>query len=170
MTRTEQIAVANSTNRTRGAVGKNAVVPRVVRDLIPQGHIVLDFGSGREAQHAVALRADGWKLVDAWEFGANHNENHVSTLDHRERYYDCIYASNVLNVQSDAFMLKDTLETIGNLMHHAGSFICNYPQSPRKSDLSTGDVQGILEFLFNRVDRVKGTSGPVWVCKGYRGF
>ena len=167
-----QTAVANATSRNRGAVGANALVPRKVRELIPKGHLVLDFGAGKHAAHAQALRADGWRLVDAHEFGDNVDpELHLGYygMEGKAGHYDCVYASNVLNVQGDRAMMLETLHQVAYFMHHRAVFICNYPASPRKSTMKAGEVIHLLESIFQDVDVVGGNQAPVFVCKGKRG-
>lgn len=168
MATSEQIAVANATSRARGAVGKNAIVPRLVRELIPKDRIIMDFGAGSEAVHARSLRADGWQGVDAYEFGANRNSHHITDDDAArvDHMYDCVYASNVLNVQSDRDMMRETVEQVAYFMHWGGMFIANYPASPRKSDLSPAEVADVLREFFQCVTRCRDTTTPVFICEG----
>ena len=173
----EQIAVANRTSRNMGAVGAKALVPRYVRrwfgDL--QGVTVLDFGAGKHAAHALAMRhaygcekgVHGW-TVDAYEFGANVVEGvHLTEPEARAKvgFYSVVYASNVLNVQGSYSMLGETVRRAREFMRWQGRFICNYPASPRKSDMTAADVEAVLELYFTTVCRVGGTnSAPVWSC------
>lgn len=169
----EQIAVANATSRNAGAVGARAVVPRYVRDTF--GDLtdlrVLDFGAGKAAAHAEAMRAAygcvyGW-TVDAVEFGANVNDRHLTGPEMAKwrGSYGVVYASNVLNVQSSYAMLGETIRDVRSFMTWGGRFVCNYPASPRKSELSAGDVLDVLRLYFASVKQVGGTkSAPVWEC------
>jgi hypothetical protein len=163
------VAVANATSRTNGAVGANAIVPRKVREYLAEfgdkkSTMILDFGSGKHAAHALALVAEGW-FVQAHEFGDNYNPSlhyqHALTSK-----YNVVYASNVLNVQSHLPMMAMTIRQIADVLDEGGVFIANYPQSPRKSSLTPADVVELLEEQFETVTRMKGTtaSAPVWLC------
>ncbi len=171
----EHVAIANATSRNRGAVGARAIVPRVVRErygaVDNDGLEVLDFGAGKDAAHARAMQAaygdvHGWQ-VRAWEFGDNVGEHHIQPEQecaHRGRYH-VVYLSNVLNVQSSWSMLHRTIREAQNFLRWTGDLVCNYPESPRKSDLTVDEVEQALRAYFASVERVAGTNrAPVWVC------
>ena len=163
------VAVANATSRTNGAVGANAIVPRKVREYLAdfsnKEGTILDFGAGKHAAHAQALRDEGYTNVTAYEFGDNVNPQ-LHDVDALERKYDVVYASNVLNVQSHLAMMAMTIRKIADAVNPMGVFIANYPQSPRKSNLTPSEVVELLEEQFETVIRMKGTtaSAPVWMC------
>ena len=162
----DDVAIANSTSRNSGAVGKNAVIPRVAREVVDgiaskrgtgKGSLkVLDFGAGKAAAHALAMRADGYD-VTAYEFGGNVGGNHDP--DAMKRQYDVVYASNVINVQNSQKMLESTLEQIAASTKPDGVAVMNLPQDPRKGawsgknadDFST--LQRELEKRFEKVER-----------------
>jgi SAM-dependent methyltransferase len=154
------------TARSKGAVGANAITPRVVLGLGRQGAWfdenakVLDFGCGKDALHVELFKSEGWncKGVD---------------LSREEKYagekFDVVYASNVLNVQASAQDLDNTLESIiGYMMPtNEATFVANYPTSPRKMGLTVADMRRVLEGKFVhvfRVDRQMAGSNAVFMC------
>jgi hypothetical protein len=164
----EDIQVANKTSRANGAVGAKAIVPRHVRGFIESFYnkettTVLDFGAGKTAAHAQALLADGW-MVTAYEFGDNidprvHNELALMQT------YDIVYASNVLNVQSNVEMARATIKQIVSVVKKSGHFFANFPSSPRKSDITSDEMADLLKEQFGAVYQVGGTkSAPLWTC------
>jgi len=165
---TQEIKIANATSRTNGAVGSNAIVPRVVRQYLSMFYRdtgwILDFGAGKHAAHALALIAEGYNVV-AHEFGDNVNPRlHASNA--LELKYDLVYASNVLNVQSTKKMLRNTLKQIAGVLNEHGAFIANYPQSPRKLDLTPNQILAELREQFKTVIKTptSSNSAPVWIC------
>jgi hypothetical protein len=157
-----QIAKANASSRSRGAVGLKALVPRYVTQIATPAHTILDFGAGKDALHTRRLTGLGLN-VEAYDFG-----NNVTPL-HNERAlqgkYDIVFASNVLNVQQDETMLRETLRQIWQVANWRAVF--NYPVSPRYSTLTVDEVEGVITEVFgNRPERVAGTKqAPVWVAK-----
>jgi hypothetical protein len=175
----EHVAIANSTSRNRGAVGARAVVPRYVRETYGDlsGLEVLDFGAGKAAAHAEAMQeaygsVHGWN-VDAFEFGDNYVPGvHLSDreADLSARRYGIVYASNVLNVQCNWSMMHTTVAAAAWFLSAFGRFVANYPESPRKSDLTPDDVEALLRQYFVSVRRVAGTKrAPVFECTNAEG-
>lgn len=167
----EHVRVANATSRNAGAVGKNALVPRIVRERYAgvEGIRVLDFGSGKANAHVCMMRqAMGlWDwTVDGWEFGDNRTDAHLQ--QHSGLYegmFDIVYLSNVLNVQATASMMFETLYNAMEFMQDEGRLVCNYPASPRKCERDADGVEHMLKSMFDHVVRVAGTkSAPVWEC------
>ena len=164
------IEVANKTSRNNGAVGANAITPRYVREIIDTEYEkedtrILDFGAGKAAAHAMAMRKDGYD-ISAFEFGDNFNPR-IHTLLALAHTYHIVYASNVLNVQSGAEMAKETIKLIADVLLDDGEFIANYPASPRKSDLTAKEMEMLLRQQFKFVERVGGSaSAPLWTCWG----
>lgn len=166
MFKQEDITVANKTSRANGAVGKNAIVPRKVREYL--GHpddypdtMILDFGAGKTAAHAQALLEDGFNVL-AHEFGDNIDPRVHCELALMNRY-DVVYASNVLNVQSGLEMVRATIKQVADVTRDDGVFFANYPSSPRKSDITPKKMVRLLLEQFSMVDRVGGTaSAPLW--------
>lgn len=165
----EEIRIANATSRSNGASARNkdgsirAIVPKYVAENARKEDMILDFGAGKSAVHTKWLREEGFN-VTAYDFGDNIVEG-LHDRDALGKQYKVIMASNVLNVQSSIIMLMETLKQIYNSLEPGGEFICNYPASPRKTDLNAEDVRTILTNIFKgRIDRVGGTSAaPLWV-------
>lgn len=156
----DEMHVANKTARAAGAVGNKAIVPRHVAS-VEDNHPdkgkrhILDFGSGDKAAHAAHLRSKGHN-VTAHEFGANQKDG-VHDKDALKRKYHHVYASNVLNVQSNKKMMGKTLDQIHKAVHPGGSFTGNFPESPRKAaDIDHEHVHNELKKRFHNVERVKG--------------
>ena len=163
-----EIKIANATSRSNGASARNkdgsvrAIVPRYVAEYINKEDSVLDFGAGKGAVHTQWLREEGFN-VTAYDFGDNvveglHDKNAL------QKQYKVIMASNVLNVSSSLNMLLETLKQINNSLEPGGEFICNYPASPRKMDVTANDLKEIIQSIFKgEIERVGGTSSaPLW--------
>lgn len=164
----QEMQIANATSRSRGAVGTNAIVPRHVRGYL-QDHcqkektMILDFGAGKEAIHAQALLREGW-MVTAYEFGKNVDPRYHNELALMQEY-DIVYASNVLNVQVSFAMARKTIDLIHSVLKEDGIFFANYPTSPRKGGITTGDMVQLLSEKFSRIVRIDGSRhAPLWVC------
>lgn len=164
----EDIVVANKTSRANGAIGKNAITPRYVREHIElffdkEDTMVLDFGAGKAAAHAQAMLADGF-MVTAYEFGENIDPRVHNELALMQTYH-IVYASNVLNVQSGFAMARATIKQVADVVKKDGKFFANFPSSPRKSDMTPKEMVQLLLEQFDTVERVGGTaSAPLWVC------
>lgn len=165
----EDIAVANKTSRANGAVGKNAITPRFVRQHVEMFYnkkdtMILDFGAGKQAVHTRAMLADGF-LVTAWEFGDNVNPQFHNECALMQKYY-IAFASNVLNVQSSVAMARATINQAAAVLYDNGKLFANYPASPRKSDITVKEMEQLLLEKFDFVTRVDGTvNAPLWMCK-----
>jgi hypothetical protein len=164
----EDIAIANATSRSSGAVGEKAVVPRVVASMVDKAQSILDFGAGKDAMHTQRLRGEGFD-VTAYEFGSNINPA-LHDANALNRDYDVVYASNVLNTQNSDAMLEATIEQINSALKEGGTAIVNLPGSPRKgaySGLSQREGANLLkqklEEIIGPVERVEGSaSQPVF--------
>ena len=152
------IKIANSTSRGRGAVGEKAIAPKIVSQIARKSDRILDFGAGKYAQHANALRRRGFN-VTAHEFGDNQNWRHDPNA--LTRRYDIVLVSNVLNVQSTIPMLRKTLAQIKNAIAPGGFAIANYPASPRKLGLSAQNMLRTLQRSFQV--RSVATDVDVWL-------
>ena len=169
-----EIKIANATSRSNGASAINkdgsirAIVPKYVAGYINKEDSLLDFGAGKSATHTRWLREQGFNVI-AYDFGENcieglHDKNAL------QKQYKVIMASNVLNVSSSLRMLLETLRQIDGSLESGGEFICNYPASPRKMELTADDLREIIQSIFKgRIERVGGTSSaPLWkVQKSY---
>jgi hypothetical protein len=155
----DQIQVANKTARNSGAVGAKAITPRHVDEVESQQgdrkRTILDFGSGPAAQHTQNLLKKGYN-VTAHEFGGNQREG-VHDPNALSKKYDHVFASNVLNTQSNKEMLGKTLDQIHSTVKPGGMFTGNFPESPRKApDITHEHIEGELKKRFHNVERVKG--------------
>lgn len=169
----EEIKVANATSRN-GIGGKTPIVPRVVKSWVDyfydkEDTMILDFGAGKKATEARKLLDEGY-LVTAYEFGDNVDKRYHNELALMQKYH-IVYASNVLNVQSDFDMMLRTLAQMKDVLLDDGELFVNYPSSPRKSGLTVKEVDMILRSVFRFVDRVNmigntpfTCSSPVWNC------
>ena len=155
----DEINVANKTARSTGAVGAKAITPRHVDEIESQQgnrhRTILDFGSGPKAAHTQHLLSKGYN-VTAHEFGGNQREG-VHDPDALNKKYDHVFASNVLNTQSNKEMLGKTLDQIHSAVKPGGMFTGNFPESPRKSpDITHEHIESELKKRFHDVERVKG--------------
>ena len=167
----EEIRVANATSRTNGASARNkdgsvrAVVPRYVSSFVSKNATILDFGAGKDAIHTKWLREQGFN-VTAYDFGDKcidgvHDKNAL------DKQYKVIMASNVINVSSSYDMLLKTLKQMYDSLEYGGTLIMNYPASPRKMNLTAGELEYIIENMFNgKIFRAGGSSfAPLWEIK-----
>jgi hypothetical protein len=160
-----------NSSRNAGAVGKDPVTLRVVKQFIRPGMKVLDFGAGQFARHANALRAQGFD-VTAHDYTIKPGIHDPKALD-RGRKYDMVYSSNVLNVQHSPSHLNRTVQTIANATHPQGTYIANFASGPhydaykglvgrQKVEL----VQNTLMKHFGEVTKLPMPHGAhVWACK-----
>lgn len=169
MNHTDYCEMVNKTWRGKGAVGRNAIVPRLVEQLANKKDKILDYGAGKIPYHARHLRKRGFKRVQAYDVGTNFTKDHVhvDTLL-KIRGYDWVYASNVLNVQPAFHNINNVIVEISMLLNFKGKFICNYPHSPRYTATSTHQVERLLQSQFEYVFKVSKLSSPVWVCTQYK--
>ena len=146
---------ANNTARSLGSIGPKARVPKFVMGTANEVKLerTLDFGAGPKALHTWALRKQ-WIECHAYEFGKNFNpEEHDPYALNRK--YNTVMMSNVLNVQSSRDMLIRTLEQGVKVVNKPGRLVCNYPKSPRKSDLKEKDLIEILLSYFEYVVEIE---------------
>lgn len=157
----EYVRSVNRTYRKTLPGGAKPVVPRVVAAVARPGDRILDFGAGTAAVQARDLRAQGF-AVTAHDIGSNVDPR-VHDPRSLSRRYDLVYASNVLNVQPDAFRLEMLLDQVAGVLAPGGRFVANYPE-PRKGGLSIPEVEAILRRRFGSAERVPREHSPVWVC------
>lgn len=158
----EAIRIANSTSRNTAAIGEKALVPRYVESIAQPNMRILDFGSGKDAAHALRLRNQGLD-VTAYEFGDNIIEG-IHDPNALQKTYDIVYASNVANVQSSPAMLKTTINQIFESTNPGGKAIINLPLDPRKFDALDAELleKTLKKQGFVNIERVGGTkSAPV---------
>ena len=142
----EEIKIANATYRSKGSSvfdkdgNIRSIVARHVAANIKKDAKILDFGCGPKFVQGKYLQNLGFD-VSGWDFGVNKPENCVDKL---RPIYDVVYASNVLNTISSMPMLIETLEQINSCLKDGGIFIANYPQSPRKMQVSATKLRNII--------------------------
>ena len=151
---------ANRSARSKGIVGKNAVVPKLVEQIFPKSFKILDYGSGPARIHQVSLQLAGFD-VDAFDFGKNWREG--MQYEVFPARYDLIYASNVMNTWSTPLMIAESLEQIKNGLKDIGIFLANYPKSPRYMKDNTDT--DMTEILWNFFTEVRILPKNVYYCK-----
>lgn len=161
-----EVLIANATYRSKGSSvydkygNIRSIVARFVASNVDKSKKILDFGCGTEFIQGHYLRNLGFD-VDAWDFGTNKPKECVEQLD---PIYDVVYASNVLNVISSYSMLQETLTQIKRCLKRDGMFIANYPQSPRKLNMTVKELEQIISIIFdNDAQKVQGVSCPMWI-------
>jgi hypothetical protein len=152
----------NKTSRHAGAVGGNPVVPRVVRKISSFNDLILDFGAGKTARHALSLQNDGYNVI-AYDFGQNFDPT-IHNKDALKYKYDIVYASNVINVQPRFEHIGALLDLWRDLLRVGGKLVVNYPSSPRGTSATPTEIEILLRYRFSRVERITGFSSPVWIC------
>lgn len=161
-----EIELMNKTARSKGAVGVNAVVPRVVKFKAESWMYILDYGSGPEAIHTKELRKKGFNVV-AWDIGKNNIDSiHPSKLSPSVKF-DIVFASNVLNIQ-EGYHVNNVIKEVRALLVYGGKAVFNYPQSPRYSQYNIRHIKGMLIREFTMVEQVLSLHclpiTPVFVC------
>ena len=161
----EEIRIANKTARSAGAVGKNALLPRIIIGKMPyRGAKILDFGSGPQIVQTINLREEGYN-VDAYEFGSNCHSEHITRTPDKIGSYDIVMASNVINTLASVEAVKETLHQINWFLGTKGVALINYPTSPRKcKDLDLKEMLKLMtqEFTSVMVENHNGTR--VYYC------
>jgi hypothetical protein len=168
----EEKTAMMKTARSSGAVGANAILPRIFKSLCRRHKHwhALDYGSGPNAIHTEALRREGYQVL-AYDIN---DINIVSNINNKQRslyeWFDVVFASNVINVQPSAHHVHGVICELSNFVKCGGTVLINYPSSPRKCDLTVSDIDSILRREFVKVDRIRYHSGvkistPVWQCE-----
>lgn len=159
----EIIPDLNKTSRSRGAIGKNAVVPRyVAENFNPKNTKVLDYGAGKDAIHTQWLRGLGFD-VTAHEIGANVNPKLHSPDALKALCYDVVMLSNVVNVYSDLNSLYYVFEDTLYVTKMDGKVIFNVPKSPRV--VPPQDILGMLRKDGWDVEEDKIGSTPIYIAR-----
>jgi SAM-dependent methyltransferase len=143
----EKIEYAKSTSR-KGKLADQALVPRVVAQMVPVGARILDFGAGKYQIHANKLRDMGHDVTA-------HDFSDVNP-DALNRQYDVVYASNVLNVQGSPTMLAYTIQQIHSLVKPGGVFIGNFPADPRPNPYNAQRLLQAISTYFGRPVQIIG--------------
>lgn len=160
----KDLQIVNSTARYKGPTVVNAVVPIFVEKYAKDDDAILDYGAGYEAIHTMYLRSKGL-YVTAYDVGNNVNPD-IHKKDALKFIYDVIFASNVLNVLPSDKLVEDCIVEIAATLDYSGLFICNFPNSPRKSNLTFKEVQSLLLSYFDDVEIEKNHKGSsVFICR-----
>lgn len=146
----QERAVAMATSRNRGAVGRNAIVPRVVREYAHRDDTILDFGCGKDAAHVMDLREEGYQKAMGYDF---HLPASAIAL---QCQFDVVYLSNVLNVQDTPAMLTETIRQAWACVAPGGVLICNLPESPRKGAYACLVPSAQVRYLWGELVKVTG--------------
>lgn len=141
----DPIKRSNRSCRTRGRVGKDAIVPKWVEQHVNRGFAVLDFGSGKDMQHVHDLRNKGF-FVAGYEFGDNITNDHMQEMP--RSFFDVIYASNVFNTHSNEDMTRQALTDIKKGLKRGAYLIYNMPTTPRYFWKDLGTLSACVEEVF----------------------
>ena len=162
----EEIKTANKTARSVGAVGSNALLPRIITGRYPcLSAKILDFGSGPRIVQTINLKDLGYTHVDPYEFGSNRSEVHIDRTPDKINSYDIVMASNVINTLSSIDAVKETLHQINWFLNCKGVALINFPAKPRKcKELDQEKLTKLLTTEFKEV-MVENHSGTrVFYC------
>lgn len=147
---TSYIEAVNKTARTRGAVGSNAILPKLVLADTDPDDVILDYGAGPEIIQTRFLRRNN-RICFAWDIGKNRTKHHLKYLT--PNTYTIVMASNVLNVQPDGIAIYRVLTEIRGVLTIGGFAYFNYPKAPRKSTLNKTDISYMLWQAFGNVKK-----------------
>lgn len=157
----EEIKITNKTARSTEAIGKNALLPRIIRDKWPADKIpntfpstfeILDFGAGPKAPHTDDFVRDGYWCT-AYEIGDNFDENvHYDKEGLQGLKFDVVMVSNVINTLSSLSAIKETIKEIHYYTDKKGVALINLPISPRKYEELTKEK--LMELLLEKFKSV----------------
>jgi hypothetical protein len=163
----DEIQIVNKTARHSGAVGQNALIPKIITGRYPYlGYKMLDFGSGPRCVQTFNLKELGYD-VTPYDIGGNVRDGiHLVETEDDKGKYDLIFASNVLNVLPSEEAWVETLSKIDWFLGGDNAFaIMNFPKSPRKySEMDEDKALKLLCKYFAQV-MVENHSGTrVYYC------
>ncbi len=161
-----EINITNKTARSAGAVGSNALLPRIITGKLSyRAAKILDFGSGPKALQTKYLREEGYTDVTPFEIGNNVDPKiHHARTSEDIALYDIVMVSNVVNTLSSYSALKDTLHQINWFLHLEGVALINYPISPRKLNMDHNQLMNIIMKEFNCVLMENHNGTRVFYC------
>lgn len=151
------IQKANRSFRGKGAVGKNAIIPKYVAELFDKTFQILDYGCGPAKIHIENLKLLGFASIDGFDFGKNWREN--MQYEVKSGHYDVIYASNVVNTWSTIELSEVSLDGIHNGLKPNGIFLSNLPKTPRYL-LNNSEYEKLLELNFS----IRHLEANVYFC------
>jgi len=151
----EEIKITNKTARSKGIIGKNALLPRIIINKFPYREAkILDFGSGPNILQTKHLKKEGYEDITPFEIGDNHIDGiHFSgSLSERIEYFDIVFASNVINTLPSISAIKETIGMMELFTSKEGFALINYPKSPRKcEELTLEKLKELLMEVFKSV-------------------
>ena len=154
-----------STARSRGAVGKNAILPRFISEIPAlKKHLILDFGCGSKAIHVEMLRERGYEFVYGYDLSVIENPNYVHP-DETAIPWHLVYASNVLNVQPSLTALRCTMCKLSDFARYGVAYL-SYPKSPRKMGIEISEMKNHLSPFFKAVAHFKYRNTVIFKCTG----
>lgn len=124
-----------------------------------QGLHLLDFGCGfgqaREAMEQMGFDYWGCDLENRGQqskwFKSQHAYQHGQV-------FDVVIMSNVLNVQASEEQVLEALRTATVCLKDGGILVYNYPDRPRKSNLSVPQIGALVRQV--TVDEIREFRGP----------
>lgn len=170
--KTIEIDIAKRTSRSSGASAINkdgtirAIVPLWVEKNVDKSKTILDFGAGRWCTSTKYLKQKGFENIVPYDLWCGDGDE-LLDAQALDRTYDVVFASNVLNVQSSLDMLHETLWQIWDALNYGGEFICNYPSSPRKMNLTADEIDHFIVATLGVIPEIVGgtKSTPIWKVK-----
>lgn len=158
----QEKTIAMATSRTK--LPGTPICYRVAQRLGVQG-VALDFGCGIYRRHTQTLIEAGATAAIGYDFHFADTKAEIFA-----QQYDCVVASNVINVQSSMDGLRTTLQEIKQCLKPDGYALVNYPNDPRKMTpvpLSNQAMRRELENIFQvtRLDKALSGSNIVFLLK-----
>jgi hypothetical protein len=163
----EEIKIANKTARSGGAVGKNAILPRIIKARYsPVSCEILDFGAGPKALHTLELDKNNFRCWP-YEMGDNYDSDiHFNDKELGDRQFDLVFASNVINTLSSLSAIRETLDKIYSFVDTYGVALINLPVSPRKyKGLTKELLMDLIMEKFNSVMVENHNGTKVFFCE-----
>lgn len=175
----KKINKMNSTARSTGAVGSNAIIVRIIKSLIDKDKKILDYGSGPNLVQTMQLIEYGFD-VKSWEIGKNLTNSNYFIQNLKENSFDVVFASNVLNVQENENDIRFVINEVFDITKDVAIF--NFPKKPNYSNMSTEKIFHILKsnfehvfnvyrttdknFIYEDIDKIKRKfKTNCWICK-----
>lgn len=142
---------------------KNAIVPRIIPQLVKKDDYILDFGCGKGKVHVKQLKDQGYSVAG---YDISIPGSYGESI--KGKRYDVVYLSNVLNVQSNEEMLEDLFDSVLKCLLPSGFIVVNYPYDPRYLGWSTDKMLEWLKEKFMSVIRVRkeiAGNNIVWILQ-----
>ena len=154
-----------STARSRGAVGKNAILPNWLAGTPGlRDHLILDFGCGKDAIHVKMLREQGFEFVFGVDLEPLTNPDYEYPNGHNLPWH-LVYASNVLNVQPSYSSLQCTVCKVAEYANKGVAYF-SYPKSPRKLKIPDDEMLEYIAPFFNSAHKFRLRGTTIFKCRG----